>query len=66
MEAELKKIIEDERTILTAFEQSAEKYPDKSALIFLGTSFTYARLRELTYRFATAARALGVQAGHRV
>ena len=66
MEPELKKIIEEERTILTAFEQSAEKYPDKSALIFLGTSFTYARLRELTYRFATAARDLGVQGGDRV
>lgn len=66
MEPELKKIIEEERTILTAFEQSAEKYPDKSALIFLGTSFTYARLLELTYRFATAARDLGVQAGDRV
>jgi long-chain acyl-CoA synthetase len=66
MEPELKKIIEEERTILTAFEQSAEKYPHKSALIFLGTSFTYARLRELIYRFATAARDLGVQAGDRV
>jgi len=59
-------MIEEERTILTAFEQSAEKYPDKSALMFLGTSFTYARLRELTYRFATAARDLGVQVGDRV
>jgi len=66
MEPELRKIIEEERTILTAFEQSAEKYPDKSALIFLGTTFTYARLRELTYRFATAVRDLGVQAGDRV
>jgi long-chain acyl-CoA synthetase len=66
MEPELKKIIEEEGTVLTAFERSAEKYPDKSALIFLGTSFTYARLRELTYRFATAARDLGVQAGGRV
>ncbi len=66
MEPELKKIIEEERTILTAFEQSAEKYPDKSALIFLGTTFTYARLLELTYRFATAARDLGVLAENRV
>jgi len=66
MEPELKRIIEKERTILTAFERSAEKYPGKSALIFLGTTFTYARLRELTYRFATAARDLGVQAGDRV
>jgi len=66
VEPALKKMIEEERTILTAFEQSAEKYPDKSALMFLGTSFTYARLRELTYRFATAARDLGVQVGDRV
>ena len=66
MEPALKKIIEEERTILTAFEQSAEKYPDKSALIFLGTTFTYARLLELTYRFAAAARDLGVRAEDRV
>ncbi|MBI1995783.1 MAG: acyl--CoA ligase, partial [Deltaproteobacteria bacterium] len=66
MAPELKKIIEEERTILTGFERSAEKYPDKSALIFLGTTFTYACLRELTYRFATAARDLGVRAEDRV
>ena len=66
MDSRLKNMIEEEQTILTAFEQSAEKYPHKSALIFLGTSFTYARLRELTYRFATAARDLGVNAVDRV
>lgn len=66
VEPALKKIIEEEQTILTGFERSAERYPNRAALIFLGTTFTYARLRELTYRFATAARELGVQVGDRV
>ena len=66
MESALKQTIEQEKTILYAFETSAEKYPHNSALIFLGTRFSYRELRELTYRFATAARDLGVKVQDRV
>jgi len=66
VEAALKEIIEREKTILTAFEASAEKYPHDSALIFLGTRFSYRRLRELTYRFAAAASDLGIKVQDRV
>jgi long-chain acyl-CoA synthetase len=66
MEPALKKMIEEEKTILTAFEASAEKYPDHTALIFLGTRFSYRRLRDLTYRFAAAASGLGVKFQDRV
>lgn len=66
MEAALKEIIEHEKTILTAFEESADKYPHNPAIIFLGTRFNYRRLRELIYRFATAASDLGVQTQDRV
>ena len=66
VEAALKKMIEEERTILTAFEANADKYPHNSALIFLGTHFGYCQLRELTYRFAAAASDLGVKFQDRV
>ncbi len=66
MEAALTKMIQEEKTILTAFEASAEKYADRPALIFLGTRFSYRELRDLVYRFATAASALGIKARDRV
>jgi len=59
-------MIEEERTILTGFERSAEKYPDNTALIFLGTRFSYRRLLELVDRFAAAASAIGVKFQDRV
>jgi long-chain acyl-CoA synthetase len=62
----LSKTIEQEKTILTAFETSAEKYPERSALIFLGTPFSYRRLKNLVYRFAAAADDLGIKAHDRV
>lgn len=66
MESALKKMIEEEKTILTAFEASAAKYAERCALIFLGTRFSYRRLKELAYRFATAASSLGIKAQDRV
>jgi long-chain acyl-CoA synthetase len=61
MDPSLKDMIEKERTILTAFEASAEKYPDRCALVFLGTRFSYRQLRDLVYRFAAAAHDLGIK-----
>ncbi len=66
MEPSFKHTIEEERTILTAFEASAEKYAERCALIFLGTRFSYRNLKELAYRFAAAASELGVRAHDRV
>ncbi len=66
MDAALKKMIEEEQTILAAVEASAEKYPDRTALIFLGTRFSYRRLRDLIYRFAAAASDLDVKVQDRV
>jgi len=62
----LKSTIEREQTILAAFEANAEKYPQKSAVIFLGTHFSYRQLRDFIYRFAAAAHALGVKVHDRV
>jgi long-chain acyl-CoA synthetase len=44
----------------------AEKYPDRPAIIYLGEKFTYARLRNLINRFATALNRLGVRKGDKV
>ncbi len=57
MEAEL---------IFTQFERMAEKYPDRPAIVYLGEKFTYARLRNLIDRFASALNRLGVRKGDKV
>ena len=48
------------------FDRMSEKYPDRSALVYLGTHFSYRRLKALSERFAGALSALGVAKGHRV
>lgn len=52
--------------IFTQFEKMCEKYPDRVAVIYLGEKFTYARLRDLINRFATALNRLGVRKGDKV
>lgn len=44
------------------FYDAVERWPDRTALHFLGTRFSFRRLRELVDRFATALASLGV--GH--
>ncbi len=55
-----------EELTFTRFEQMCEKYPNRPAIIYLGESFTYARLRDLINRFATALNRLGVSKGDKV
>jgi len=50
----------------TRFDHMCDRYPDKSAVIYLGQSFSYARLRDLSKRFAAALLDLGVKKGDRV
>lgn len=64
--APLKERLEKEQTILAAFEESSARYPDRSALIFLGTRFSYRVLRDLIHRFAAACHELGVKPADRV
>jgi len=52
--------------IFTKVERMVEKFPDKPALIYLGENFSYAKLKELVYRFATALYNLGVRDNNRV
>ena len=52
--------------VIHGFERIAANQPDKTAIIFLGRKYSYAELRELTYRFATALYELGVKNNDRV
>ena len=50
----------------TQFEKMVKKYPDRPAVVYLGESFTFARLQNLIHRFATALNRLGVRKGDKV
>jgi len=57
--------MEDE-LIFTRFERMCEKYADRPAIIYLGQTFSYARLKNLIDRFAAGLSHLGVKKGDRV
>ena len=50
----------------TRFDQMSEKYPGKTAVLYLGEHFTYQRLKNLSQRFAGGLRNLGVKKGDKV
>ncbi len=50
----------------TRFFEMVERYPDNTAIVYLGSRFTYRKLREYVDRFATALHRLGVGHGDRV
>jgi len=47
-------------------DQTADRVPNRIAIIFEGMELTYAELRDLSNRFATALYAMGVRKGDRV
>ena len=53
-------------TIVEAFEKQAEKHPDKTAIIFLGTEFSYSEIGESIKRFAAALYEMGVREGEKM
>jgi len=48
------------------FDRMSEKYPGETAVVYLGQAFSYARLRDLSERFAGALADMGVNKGDRV
>jgi long-chain acyl-CoA synthetase len=54
------------KPIFTILEQTAQRVPNRLALIFAGTEITYNELKTLSERFAAALADLGVQKGDRV
>lgn len=57
--------IEKELTF-TRFDRMTELYPDNTAVHFLGTDFSYKKLRDFSERFAGALASMGVKKGDRV
>jgi long-chain acyl-CoA synthetase len=47
--------------LINGFERACEKYPDHTALIYIGEKISYKKLKELIDRFATALHNLGVK-----
>ena len=58
-------ILEKELTF-TRFDRMSERYPDQTAVLYLGQPFSYARLRDLSERFAGALDEMGVNKSDRV
>ncbi|KPK31427.1 MAG: hypothetical protein AMK69_00415 [Nitrospira bacterium SG8_3] len=55
----------DQHALFT-FEQNCQSFPDKEALVYLGKSYSYTQLKELSDRFATALHELGVRENDKV
>jgi long-chain acyl-CoA synthetase len=53
-------------TIPQAFDRLAERHPAKTAVVYLGTRYSYGRLRRWSEAFAAGLQRLGVRAGDRV
>ncbi len=52
--------------LIRSFERACERYPDHTAIIYIGEKFSYKRLKELIDRFATALYDLGVRDNDKV
>lgn len=50
----------------TRFDKICAKYPDNTAVVYLGERFSYTKLKDLTERFAYSLNNLGVGKGDRV
>jgi long-chain acyl-CoA synthetase len=50
----------------TRFDRMSDRYPERPAVIYLGERFSYARLRDLSERFAGSLAEMGVHKGDRV
>jgi long-chain acyl-CoA synthetase len=56
----------DNPNIFSTFAAAAERNPDKTAVYYLGTRFTYRKLQNLSERFAAALSDNGLTAGQKV
>ncbi len=56
----------DQEYTFTKFDQASEKYPDNTAVVFLGRKFSYSRLNRMVNSFANGLTGMGVGKGDRV
>ena len=52
--------------IFSAFAQTADRRGNNTAVIYLGTRYSYLKLKDLSERFASALQDIGVRRGQRV
>ncbi len=52
--------------IIKSLERIADKYPEKTSLIYLGMKFSFSELKDLIYKFANALYELGVRKNDKV
>ena len=57
---------EYDELVISGFDRACVKYPDKTAVIYLGERFSYMSLKNLIDRFATALHDLGVRHNDKV
>jgi len=50
----------------TRFDQMSQRYPQNTAVIYLGQRYSYGHLRELSERFAASLKELGIEKGDKV
>jgi long-chain acyl-CoA synthetase len=58
--------METNHNIYAAFAAAAERHPDKTAVVYLGTQFSYRKLKALAEQFAAALSDNGIIAGRKV
>ncbi|MBE9545085.1 MAG: AMP-binding protein, partial [Proteobacteria bacterium] len=58
--------METNHNIYSTFAATAERHPDKTAVYYLGTRFTYRKLKNLSECFAAALSDNGIKAGQKV
>ena len=56
----------EKESTFTRFERMSERYPDRTAVLYLGERFSYSHLQELSERFAGSLIGMGVKKGDRV
>ena len=59
-------MVYEDTTLVDNLDRAAADFPDRTAIIFLNGSITYAQLLDQVERFATALKDLGVRPGSRV
>ena len=62
----LEKPLSNDEFLFTRFEENCQLIPDHPAIIYLGEHYSYAKLKDLIDRFATAMADLGIQDNDRV
>jgi len=56
----------EEKSVVDTFDETTEKWKDKTAVIFYGRKMNYRELRDQVDRFATALHDLGIKKGDKV